>query len=204
METLDLKKDLKHLYTASAKTVTELKIPRMRYLMIDGMGDPNTVPAYVQAIEALYAVAYTLKFTIKKGREIDYPVLPLEGLWWMDDMREFNMANKDRWCWTMMIAQPQVVSASDVKSAVSEVKKKKDPAALSLLRFESLAEGPCVQILHTGPYADEKPAIEKLHAHISALGAVPSGKHHEVYLGDPRRTAPEKLKTVLRQPFTKK
>ena len=203
METLDLKKALKHRYAPSAREVTEVTVPRMQYLMIDGTGDPNTAPAYTEAVEALYAVAYTIKFAIKKGRAIDFPVLPLEGLWWMDDMREYSMEKKDQWKWTMMIAQPDLVGAADVHSAVAEVKKKKDPPALPLLRFDTLDEGDCAQIMHLGPYADEKPTIQKLHAYIAARGASLSGKHHEIYLGDPRRTAPEKLKTVIRQPFTK-
>jgi hypothetical protein len=202
METLDLKKALKHLYAPSAREVTEIAVPRMQYLMIDGMGDPNTAPAYTEAVEALYAVAYTIKFAIKKSRAIDFPVLPLEGLWWMDDMREFSMAKKDRWKWTMMIAQAELVTAADVIGAIAEVKRKKDPPALSLLRFDTLDEGDCAQIMHLGPYADEKPTIQKLHEYIAARGASLSGKHHEIYLGDPRRTAPEKLKTVIRQPFT--
>ena len=203
METLDLKKALKHRYAPSAREVTEVTVPRMQYLMIDGTGDPNTAPAYTEAVEALYAVAYTIKFAIKKGRAIDFPILPLEGLWWMDDMREYSMEKKDQWKWTMMIAQPDLVGAADVHSAVAEVKKKKDPPALPLLRFDTLDEGDCAQIMHLGPYADEKPTIQKLHAYIAARGASLSGKHHEIYLGDPRRTAPEKLKTVIRQPFTK-
>jgi hypothetical protein len=202
MEILDLKKNLKHLYAPSAKEVTEVAVPRIQYLMIDGTGDPNTTPAYTETVEALYAVAYTIKFAIKKGRAIDYPVLPLEGLWWMDDMREFSMENKNRWKWTMMIAQPDLVGVADVHSAVAEVKKKKNPPALPLLRFDTLDEGDCAQIMHIGPYADEKPTIQKLHDFIAARGASLSGKHHEIYLGDPRRTAPEKLKTVIRQPFT--
>lgn len=201
METLDLKKALKHLYAPSAREVTEVAVPRMQYLMIDGTGNPSTAPAYTEAVEALYAVAYTIKFAIKKGRAIDFPVLPLEGLWWMDDMREFSVEKKDRWKWTMMIAQPDLVTAADLSGAITEVKRKKDPPALPLLRFDTLDEGDCAQIMHLGPYADEKPTIQKLHEYIAARGASLCGKHHEIYLGDPRRTAPEKLKTVIRQPF---
>jgi hypothetical protein len=174
----------------------------MNFLLIDGVGDPNTSPAFQAAVEALYSVAYTLKFSIKKGPlAIDYPVMPLEGLWWMDDMGRFTLGNKDDWKWTVMLVQPDFMTEDLVKEGVEQVRKKKNPAALPLLRFERFHEGLCAQIMHLGPYAAEKPTIERLHAFIAEQGASLTGKHHEIYLSDPSRTAPEKMKTVIRQPM---
>ncbi|MBI5052285.1 MAG: GyrI-like domain-containing protein, partial [Chloroflexi bacterium] len=132
MEKIDLKKELKHLYAPSAKVVAAVDVPPLNYLMIDGVGDPNTSGEYVEAIEALYALAYTLKFKIKKGKsKIDYAVMPLEGLWWVDDMRQFSVKNKDAWKWTMMIVQPKYVTKQLVEEAMQEVKEKKNPPALA-------------------------------------------------------------------------
>jgi len=205
MEKLDLKKDLKYLYNPPSKAPVMLDVPPMNFLAIDGAGAPDG-PAAVQAIEALYAVAYTLKFAVKKGQAIDYPVMALEGLWWADDMSRFSEQDKAAWKWTYMIMQPEIISADMVKKAVEEVRRKENPPALGKMRFERFEEGTSVQIMYTGPYSAEGPTIKRLHDFIHEKGLVFNGlkqKHHEIYLSDPRRTAPEKLKTVIRQPARK-
>ena len=202
MEKLDLKKQYKTLYRPATGVVSVVDVPDFNFLMIDGHGDPNSAPAYAVAVQALYALAYTLKFTLKKGpAAIDYPVMPLEGLWWVPDMSLFSAANKDAWLWTMMIMQPDVVTAALVADVLPEVQRKKDLPALAQVRFERYAEGCAAQIMHIGPYSAEEPNIRKVHDFIHERGCERSGKHHEIYLGDPRRTAPEKLQTVVRQPF---
>ncbi len=202
MPKLDLKKEWKHLYQPSAKAVTAVEVPALNYLMVDGRGDPNTAQAYVEAVEALYAVAYALKFKVKNGKAgIDYAVMPLEGLWWAEDMRQFSVKDKDAWQWTMMIVQPEYVTAKLFAETLGEVQKKKRLPALARLRFESYHEGRAAQIMHLGPYADEEPTITKLHDFIHARGGERQGKHHEIYLKDPRKSAPGKLLTVIRQPF---
>jgi hypothetical protein len=203
MEKLDLKKTLKYLYQPSARAFSTVDVPAMNFVMIDGQGNPNTSPEYSAAIQALYTCAYTLKFKVKKELGIDYPVMASEGLWWMDDMREFSVARKDEWKWTMMIMQPELVTPQLFAQAVDEAFRKKGHAALSGLRLERFHEGLSAQILYFGPYADEGPTIARLHQFISDNGCALSGKHHEIYLGDPRRVAPEKLRTVIRQPMRK-
>jgi len=197
---LDLRKELKQLYTPSANEVMLVEVPDMAFLLIDGAGDPNTTQEYQDALNALYNVSYTLKFLIKKEMSIDYPVMVLESLWWTNNMLEFSMDNKDIWQWTSMIMQPVCVTAELVTRVCDELKQKKDLRALSKLRFEHFHEGLSAQISHIGPYVTETPTIEKLHTYIKEHGYEFNGKHHEIYLGDPRRAAPEKLKTVLRQP----
>ena len=202
MEKLDLKKEFKNLYNPPTKAPVMLDVPAMNFLAIDGKGPPDG-PDAVAAIEVLYAVAYTLKFSVKKGQAIDYPVLPLEGLWWADDMAAFSEKDKSNWKWTYMIAQPELITAAMVKDAVAEVRRKKNPSALGKLRFERFAEGKAAQIMHIGPYSAEGPNIKKVHDFLHAQGLKFDGtkqKHHEIYLSDPRRAAPEKLKTVIRQP----
>ena len=202
MEKVDFKKQLKHLYRPPAKNAVAVEVPVMNFLMLDGEGDPNSAPAYGEAVEALYAVAYALKFMIKKGPQaVDYGVLPLEGLWWVEDMRQFSVENKSAWQWTMMIMQPEYVTRELYEAALVQVEAKKGPPALGKMRLESYAEGLSAQIMHSGPYAAEAPTIEKLHQFIADQGYQRRGKHHEIYLGDPRRTAPERLKTVIRQPM---
>jgi len=203
MEKLDLKKNLKYLYEPSAREFSVVDVPLMNFIMIDGHGNPNTSEEYAESLQALYSAAYTLKFKIKKERSVDYPVMASEGLWWMDDMREFNLARKDDWKWTMMIMQPEIVTFQLFTQAVDEASKKKGLPALSQLRLESYQEGLATQILYFGPYADEGPTISRLHQFIEESGYSRSGKHHEIYLGDPRRSAPEKLRTVIRQPMRK-
>jgi hypothetical protein len=202
MEKLDLRKQLKHLYRPPKNQVVVVDVPEMSFLMVDGAGDPNTSRGFQEAIGALYAVAYTLKFTMKKGpAQVDYPVMALEGLWWTEDMEQFSIEDKSAWQWTLMIVQPDLITAELVDEAVAQVKEKRDPPGLSRLRFEAFAEGRCAQIMHIGPYSEERPTIERLHAFIEEGGHRLRGRHHEIYLSDPTRAKPENLKTVLRQPF---
>jgi hypothetical protein len=201
MDKIDLKKDFKSLYQPSAKQVVEVDVPAFKFLMIDGEGDPNTAPAYAQAIEALFAVSYTTKFMLKKGPQpIDYAVMPLEGLWWADDMSAFVTGDKTLWKWTMMLMQPSFVPEELVNAAMLEARKKKDLPGIDRLRLEEFAEGHCAQLLHIGPFSEEGPTIERLHAYMDARGGR-TGKHHEIYLSDIRRADPKKWKTVLRQPL---
>ncbi len=202
MEKIDYKKQLKHLYKPSAKKVEFVEVPEMNFLMVDGQGNPNTAKSYKEAVEALYAVSYTLKFMVKKGDiGIDYGVMPLEGLWWMDDMANFDPDNKDEWKWTSMIMQPELITEELVKEALEQVRKKKNPNALGRIRFTSFCEGKAAQLLHIGPFSEEGPNIEKVHNTIAANGFEKTGKHHEIYLSDIRRAAPEKWKTIIRQPY---
>jgi hypothetical protein len=201
MDKVDLKKELKNLYNPSSKDVTDVDVPAMNFLLVDGEGAPTSTQ-YGFAIEALFSVSYTLKFIVKKNKGVDYAVMPLEGLWWVDDMTKFSADRKDEWKWTAMIMQPKYVSTEDFTIAVEQVKKKKNPAGLSKVRFESFKEGPSAQIMYVGPFSAEGPTIAKLHAHITSGGHALSGKHHEIYLNNPATTAPEKLKTILRQPMT--
>jgi hypothetical protein len=202
MEKIDLRKEWKHLYKPSPKKVEIVDVPQMNFLMIDGQGDPNTSQEFQEAVEALFGVSYTAKFMVKKGQTaIDYSVMPLEGLWWMDDMAEFSIERKHEWKWTAMIMQPDYVSADLLQAAMAQVEKKKNTPALSKLRFESYHEGESAQIMHIGPFAEEGPTIEKIHQFIEDNGYALSGKHHEIYLSDFRRAAPEKLKTIIRQPL---
>jgi hypothetical protein len=203
MEKIDLKKTLKHLYEPSAKAFTIVDVPSMNFIMIDGQGNPNTSREYVESIQALYSASYTLKFKIKKELAVDYPVMASEGLWWMDDMREFSAVRKDDWKWTMMIMQPEIVTPGLFSQAIDQAAKKKEQPALSRLRLDAYHEGLASQIMYFGTYADEGPAIARLHQFIEESGHIRFGKHHEIYLGDPRRVAPEKLRTVIRQPMRK-
>jgi hypothetical protein len=204
MSKIDFKKELKHLYRPSAKEFVLVEVPPMQFLMVDGHGDPNTAQSYRDALEALYAVAYKTKFLSKKLLERDYVVPPLEGLWWAEDMNVFaGGLDKDSWYWTMMIMQPEWVSSGLVDQAVEQTRKKKLPS-LSLLRLETYHEGLSVQIMHLGSYDDEAPTLHRMHHEfIPEHGYEMAGKHHEIYLSDPRRVAAEKLRTVLRQPVRK-
>jgi hypothetical protein len=197
---MDYKKDLKHLYLPSTKQFAIVDVPRMNFLMIDGHGNPNNNPDYQAIMEALYAVAYTIKFAVKK-EGLEFAVPPLEGLWWMENMAEFSPETKERWDWTMMIMMPEGVTSEHVSRAREDAARKKNLPALARLRFDAYHEGLSVQIMYMGAYADEGPTIARLHAFIAEQGCVTNGKHHEIYMGDPRRTAPEKLKTVIRQPI---
>ena len=202
MSKVDFKKEWKHLYRPSAARFELVDVPPMNFLMIDGRGDPNTAQAYQEALEALYAVAYKVKFISKRELAKDYVVPPIEGLWWAEDMETFTLeVDKNAWEWTMMIMQPEWVSEEMVAEAIKQVARSKNPPALSLLRTERYHEGLSVQIMHIGPYDEEGPTLARMHAEfIPQNGLEENGKHHEIYLSDPRRVAPEKLRTVLRQP----
>jgi hypothetical protein len=200
MDKVDLKKELKELYSPSPKKISIVDVPDMNFLMIDGEGAPTSLQ-YLSSIQTLYPIAYTLKFMVKKATSLDYGVMPLEGLWWADDMTQISADRKDEWKWRSMIMQPKYVTQSDFKAALEQVKKKNLPA-IDKVRFESFHEGNAVQILYVGPFSEEGATIQEIHAAIKASGHQPSCKHHEIYLNDPSRTAPEKLKTILRQPFT--
>lgn len=202
MEKLNYLKILKHLYAPSPKKVEIVEVPEMNFLMIDGQGDPNTSKAFSDAVEALFSLAYTLKFMIKKEEGgVDYGVMPLEALWWADDMSAFATGNKDSWKWTAMLMQPDLITPALVEAATGEVKRRKNPAALPLVRFEAFKEGRVAQTMHIGPFSEEGPTIEKVHALIESSGSHMVGKHHEIYLSDLRRAAPEKWKTIVRQPM---
>lgn len=191
----------KQLYNPSSKQPSLIDVPPMSFLMVDGIGDPNTSQQYKDALEALYALSYTLKFAIKHAEKVDYQVSMLEGLWWSDTMDVFLTGARDAWRWTMMVRQPSIVTPDWMARALEEVRRKKDLPALPGVRLETFHEGLSAQIMHIGPYAAEAPTIQRLHDFIHAQGGKLDGKHHELYLGDPRRAAPEKLKTVIRQPF---
>ena len=201
MAKVDFKKTLKEFYNPPKKFLT-VNVPEMQFIMVDGHGDPNTAREYTDAIEALYATAYKMKFISKNTLEKDYVVPPLEGLWWAANMETFQTRDKSAWDWTMMIMTPNWISSDVFANAVEEVRKKKNPTALALVRLESYTEGLSVQIMHIGSYDDEGPILTKMHSEfIPENGYAMRGKHHEIYLSDPRRVAPEKLKTVLRQPI---
>ena len=203
MKKIDFKKELKHLYKPSVKSVGRVTVPGMNFLMIDGQGDPNTSQEFPDAVEALYSVSYALKFMVKKGdMATDYGVMPLEGLWWSDDMSTFSVDCKEAWKWTLMIMQPEFISQAMVEGAIKQVRAKKNPVSLSQLRFALFEEGEAAQIMHVGPFSEEGPTIEKVHAFIEEGGKVRRGKHHEIYLSDIRRADPAKWKTVIRQPYS--
>ena len=201
MTKIDYKKELSHLYKTSAKEVSEVLVPSLNYLMVDGAGDPNTTPAYAEAVEALFSVSYTAKFALKRSTPShDYAVMPLEGLWWADDLSAFISGNRTQWKWTMMILQPPVVTAEVIEAAIEDVGRKKNLPALGKLRFEAFTEGRCAQILHIGPFTEEGPTIQRVHDFIEARSGL-RGKHHEIYLSDIRRADPKKWKTIIRQPM---
>lgn len=197
---VDVKRDLA-CYRARRDTPELVTVPRLQYLMIDGHGDPNTT-AFAEATSTLYPVAYTLKFASKKELGRDYVVPPLEGLWWADDMESFTGArDKTRWHWTLMILTPDWIPSEMFAAAREQVAAKSRPVRLDDLRLEPLDEGLCLQALHVGSYDDEAELLRRMHAEaIPELGLVMTGKHHEVYLSDPRRVEPAKLRTILRQP----
>ena len=199
----DFKKQIQ-TYGAKRGVFSVVTVPRLTFLMIDGHGDPNTAQAYKDALTTLYPVAYKLKFFSKTELGQDYGVMPLEALWWSDDMESFTSArDKSRWDWTLMNMVPDWITREHFEAARQNVAKKGEAPALEALRLESLEEGLSVQTLHVGPYDDEGPVLEEMHnAFIPSQSLTMTGRHHEIYLGDPRRTAPERLKTILRQPVT--
>jgi hypothetical protein len=205
MPKIDLRKELKPLYTASSKKAALVEIPKMKFLMIDGPGHPDGNPLFQHSMEALFGVAYTLKFSSKLGpQKLDWTMMLPEGLWWVEGPEPFEKADKSAWRWTLMIVQPDAVTSAMVREAKKTLKERKNPARVDDVRLESLREGRCVQILHIGPYDAEKPAIDKLHAFAAENGYRVTGKHHEIYFSDPRRTKPEKLRTIVRFAVSKR
>jgi hypothetical protein len=190
-------------YQAKPGEFRILDVPDLRYLALDGHGDPNSSPAYAASIQTLYPVAYKLKFASKRDLGRDYVVPPLEGLWWADDPAAFTTArDKSQWDWTLLSMVPDWASDDLVLSALAQAGAKNPPPLLGKLRLESLSEGRCVQTLHIGSYDDEGPVLARMHASfLPEQGLRPHGKHHEIYFSDPRKVAPGKLRTILRQPI---
>lgn len=205
MKTLDLISEYRQYYVQPKNSVSLVQVPKMNFLMIDGKGSPNNNPDYSDALGALYSVAYTLKFAVKKGPlETDFKVMPLEGLWWTDDMSKFTLEDRGNWLWRMMIMVPDLVTQDMALQSIEAVRKKKNPPCLGEVRFESFEEGLSAQIFHAGPYGEaERPSVEKLHAFIKENGYALRGRHHEIYFNSPLRTNPAKLKTIIRQPAEK-
>jgi hypothetical protein len=196
---LDLRRQMPQLYSAPSTPVL-LEVPELSYLQVYGHGDPNTAPEYAEAVEALYAVAYAIRFALKRGPQgLDAAVMPLEGLWWTPDMSTFTTEDKSAWDWTLMIRVPDLIDAAAVDQARASAARKKPLPGLDRVGWASYTEGPSAQVLHVGPYSAEGPTVERLHRFIADAGFVPAGKHHEIYLGDPRRAAPERLRTIIRQ-----
>lgn len=200
MEKVDFKKSFPDLYKPPADRFVSVNVPAMQFVKIDGKGDPNRAPAYKQAIEWLYSVSYAMKFAAKATKGKDYVVPPLEGLWWADDPADFAARRKERWRWTMMIMAPAFIDLALFTAAIDKSKNKLGTLPDSL-RLERLEEGTVLQILHVGSYDDEGPILARLHdKEMPARGLTFAGPHHEIYLSDPRKSAPAKLRTILRQP----
>lgn len=213
MKTLDLRKQYKHLYQPSAKEPVLVQVPRLQFAMIDGAiekgSEPGKSPSFAEATQALYGISYTLKFMLKKRKKnaIDYPVMALEGVWWVED-GVFDITIKDNWFYTLMILQPEMITQELFQEGIAQVRKKRGNSdSLSKLRLADFEEGLCVQIMHIGPYISEPATVERMRAFALQNGYRDSvglgGKHHEIYLGDPRKADPAKLKTVLRHPVEK-
>jgi hypothetical protein len=199
-DTIDFKKTI-DAYRARQDTFRVVEVPVLRYLMIDGHGDPNTAPAYAEAIRALYPVAYKLKFASKRGLGRDYVVMPLEGLWWAENMESFTTArDKSQWDWTLMMMVPDWIDQAMFTAAVQQVRTGDPVVRVDDIRLASLSEGLCVQILHVGSFDDEADVLARMHEFIRVNGLRLTGRHHEIYLSDARRVAPDKLRTILRQP----
>jgi len=212
---LDLRKQLKQFYAPSAKQVEIVEVPPFKFLMLDGKIEPGRAPedspSFRAAFGALYGMSFTLKFMSKlnKTKPIDYKIMALEGLWWTEESGEFRVDRKDDLLWTMMMLQPDHISRAMVAEAARQIKsrevaKDREPnPAVDRLRFEVFKEGICMQIMHVGPYSEEPRTVERMMAFAGDNGYVLRGKHHEIYLGDPRKSKPERLRTILRQPIKK-
>ena len=200
-EKYDVKRAYRELYAPSAREFALVDVPPMRYLAVDGHGDPNTAAAYAEAVEALFSVAYAVKFRSRRELGRDFVVAPLEGLWRADDPAAFVARDKSAWDWTLLIAQPDWIDEALVAEAIAAARAKGDRPALAHVHLRELHEGPSVQILHVGSYDDEAPTLARLHDEwMPQHGLTFAGDHHEIYLSDARRTPPEKLRTILRQP----
>ncbi len=202
MQKVDFKKTDKDLYNPK-KEPALANVPKMKFFAIEGQGDPGTSAEFQEAIEALYGASFTLKFALKKNPPAgfhDWVIPPMEGHWWMAGEAEFDPEEKDLWCWKIMIRQPDFVTEDMLKSTIAELQQKKENESLSKLQFFEFEEGESIQILHIGSYDDEGPTIQKIYNLMEDKGLKMNGRHHEIYLSDPRKTAPEKLRTVIRQP----
>jgi hypothetical protein len=199
---IDFKKEYKFLFSASAKEAQKVEVPAFKYLMIDGQGDPNTVPEFSAKIQALYGLAYTMKFMLKlDSQAVDFVVPPLSGLWCAEDITAFHEGRKNEWLWTLMIMQPDAVTPELLATAKAKLAAKKPaPPFVGQVQLNVLHEGLAVQIMHIGPYSAEGPTIARLHDFMRENGYNFNGRHHEIYLSDPRRCQPEKMKTIIRQP----
>ena len=213
MKVLDLRKQYKYLYQPSAKKIETVQVPCLQFAMIDGAiekgSEPGKSPLFAEATQAMYSMAYTLKFMLKKRKTnaIDYPVMALEGLWGVED-GFFDITVKDNWFYTLMILQPDVVTPEVFEEAREQVRRKRGESdSLAKVRLGTFEEGLCVQVMHLGPYATEPATIERMHEYMQENrlrdNVGPNGKHHEIYLGDPRNADPSKLKTVLRHPVAR-
>jgi hypothetical protein len=204
MKTIDFRAEFGPLYFPPAGKIHEVVVPAMNFAVVEGQGDPSTTPAFQEALAALFGISFTLRFDLKRRRIAEYRVAPLETLWWSPRSAAFDPnSRRDSWRWKAMIMQPAVVRRTAFTAAKAALKLRKDPPALGRLRFERFREGRSAQVLYRGPYSDEGPTIERLHEFIRSKGGRPEGKHHEIYLGDPRRSAPSRLRTVIRQPFVR-
>lgn len=202
MDNYDVKKARKALYTPTAEDFTLVEVPPMTFVMVDGRGDPNTAPAYLEAVQALFTVSYAARAIAKKTLGHVHTVAPLEGLWSAADYGDFAARKKDAWDWTMMIAQPDWIT-SEISDEAARAAHAKGLAAVDLVRLEEYAEGLSAQILHVGSYDDEAPTLARLHDEfLPQRGLVATRRHHEIYLSDPRRVEPARLKTILRQPVS--
>lgn len=199
MASIDLKRTDRAWYTARADP-SIIELPPLRYLMVDGQGDPNTAAVYGEAVATLYPVAYGIRKALIAATGDRYTVLPLEGLWWTPDMAAFTTVDKDAWHWTLLIRQPPPVTADMAADVIATTARAKALPAGDRIRFDTLDEGTAAQVMHRGPYADEGPTIAALHRFIADERLDVTGRHHEIYLSDPRRVAPEPMRTIIRQP----
>jgi len=204
MDKVDFKKKYRSLYYPTADVVKMVDVPPMQFITVDGHGNPKNSKQFQDGLEALYALAFAVKMLFKKMEPpdgyYDYIVPPLEGLWWVADLEKFTRARKSEWQWKLMIRQPEFVSESLIRELLAEIIAKKDNPSLRHIKHEIFHEGLSVQILHIGPYREESKTITKINEFNQTQGLVINGKHHEIYLGDPRRSEPDKLKTVIRYP----
>ena len=206
MNKIDLRKQYKEFYNPPADHVTIVTIPTFQFVMIDGRIEPGTTPgtspSFQQAMDVLYGAAYTLKFMSKLRREnpIDYTVMGLEALWWIED-GEFDITKPDNWYWTAMILQPDHITDDMFREAQIKIKEKKPNPGIDKLRLDKFNEGLCVQIMHVGPYATEPITVKKMGEFTAQNGYQMQHKHHEVYIGNPLRADPARLKTILRHPI---
>jgi hypothetical protein len=199
---IDLKKELKNLYKPSAKKVSIVNVPEMKFLMLNGRGVPERSQEFQDAIQAVYGVAYTIKFTLKEDPSIpDFTVMPLESLWWISGGATFDKAEGSAWRWTVMVAQPHFITEEHLAAAKKKLKQKAGGPSVSNVRLRSFDEGLSAQMMHIGSYSSIGDSVKKVEDYAKENGYKLRGRHHEIYLSDPRRVAPEKLKTIVRRPL---